>query len=70
MATLPAMKLSAYLAQHKITYREMAAKIERDPSEVWRWANGDRVPSLAVAMKIAAATNGEVLPESFVEVVE
>lgn len=66
-ATLSAMKLLEYLQTNRITYREFAALIDRDQAEVWRWANGRRVPPLLVANQIERVTDGKVTPRSFVE---
>jgi hypothetical protein len=59
------MTLTEYLAHHKIPLRKMAATLGRDVSEVWRWANGQRTPSLEIALKIQEATGGAVEPKSF-----
>lgn len=66
-ATLAAMKLIEYLQTNGITYRAFGAQIGRDQAEVWRWANGRRVPPLLVANQIEQVTDGKVTPRTFVE---
>lgn len=60
------MTLAEYLSSHRLTYRQFAARIGRDGSEVWRWARGHRVPDLATAAAIERATDGSVAAISFV----
>ena len=59
------MRLHAYLKTNKQTYRQFAAEIGEDASQVHRWASGKRIPSLSVAARISSATNGLVTPMDF-----
>ena len=61
------MTLLEYLTQHGLTYRDFAAQLGRDSAEVWRWANGHRMPDLRTALRIKEITGGAVAPDSFVE---
>lgn len=60
------MKLRDWLQSNRITYEAFAAKIGADKSQVWRWANDERVPTLPQAAEIRAATDGAVTLEDWV----
>lgn len=61
------MKLSDYLTEHDLTYREFAARCGRSVFQVHRWATGRRVPDVASAVAIERATEGRVTPADFVQ---
>jgi transcriptional regulator with XRE-family HTH domain len=59
------MKLSAYLSQDGKNATVLAKDCGVSVSAITRLANEKRVPSLALALKIAKATGGDVAPTDF-----
>lgn len=62
------MQLREYIRQQGLTYRSFGDKIGRDGAEVWRWANGHRLPPVDVAVQIEDATGGKVTVRDLVSV--
>lgn len=62
------MRLEAYLAGNKITFRQFATALGVDVAQVHRWATGKRTPSLVNAAKIEAATEGKVRKEDLLPI--
>lgn len=61
------MKLSDYLALHKITSSAFADLIGVTQSSVSRFCNGTRRPDLTTIEKIHKVTGGQVTAEDFFE---
>jgi transcriptional regulator with XRE-family HTH domain len=52
--------LAAYLEKNELTQAQFGAIIGRNAASVCRWLNGERHPSLEVAVEIERATKGKV----------
>lgn len=59
------MKLKAYIAAGHDTPTGLAAKCKVSLSTITRLRDGQRSPSIALAEKIAGATEGKVQPADF-----
>lgn len=59
------MDLDSYLSQEDLSNADFAALIEVDPSSVWRFRNGARIPRRDTMMKIVDATGGAVTANDF-----
>lgn len=61
MRKMPAMnKIDAYLAAHKLSQKAFAAKCGVSEANISRLRRGHITPTLAVALRIQAATSGFV----------
>ena len=60
------MKLEAWFKKSKLSQTAFAEKVGVNPATVTRWLNGERRPSLRLAVKICAATNGKVQPNEWI----
>jgi len=58
------MKLATYISERGVA-ASLAVSLGVSASTITRLASGARKPSLALALKIAAATGGKVRPEDF-----
>ena len=61
------MKLAAYLKANNLSDAEFAALIGKDRTSVIRLRTGNTRPTWDTAEKIAAATNGAVTPNDFLD---
>jgi transcriptional regulator with XRE-family HTH domain len=65
------MHASKLLARHidsnKLSLRAFAEKVGTSASLVWRWRNGDGVPGIAFALRIAEVTGGLIKPEDWLD---
>lgn len=59
------MKLSAFLAEQKLSSAEFAAQISVNRSSVSRFCRGERKPDLVTLQRIHEATGGKVTAEDF-----
>jgi transcriptional regulator with XRE-family HTH domain len=59
------MKLSAYLEQAGVTESEFAGAVGCSQPTVNKLKKGTGSPSLALALRIASATKGAVMPHDF-----
>lgn len=64
------MKLAAYLTEAGITASDFAKRVEVAAPTVTRLRNGTRLPSLALAQRIARETGGKVMPDDFFQEIE
>lgn len=64
------MTLSQYLTETETPQRAFAQRIEVSPGYLHDILHGRRTPGLAVALRIAAATDGQVPVESFLKASE
>ena len=60
------MTLTDYLSKSALSATEFAGLIGCEPSTITRLCRGERGPSLELALKIEAATNGSVTPKDFI----
>ena len=61
------MKLSEHLSMTGQTYKQFGSLAGCSASEICRFANGTRTPTLEKAVAIERATGGLVTPADFVE---
>jgi len=59
------MDLDSYLSSAGISSAKFAAKIDVDPSSVWRFRQGVRIPRRETMQKIIEATDGSVTANDF-----
>lgn len=59
------MKLAAWLEANNKTPSDLAVDIGEPAVNVWRYANGKRIPNKETMPKIVAATGGEVTANDF-----
>jgi transcriptional regulator with XRE-family HTH domain len=59
------MKLAHYLDEKSLNATAFAAAVGVEPSTVTRLLRGERTPSLALAARIRAATEGKVTADDF-----
>lgn len=59
------MTLSEYLRTEGQTCRQFAARLGCDAAQVNRWANGRRLPTLEMCLRIKVATGGLVSANDF-----
>lgn len=59
------MTLLDYLRENGITYEAFGAQLGVAKSQVWRWANDERLPDLRTALEIERLTAGAVQPNDW-----
>lgn len=59
------MKLADWLEQQSLSASEFAREINDSPTNVWRYANGKRIPNKTTMAKIVARTKGAVTANDF-----
>lgn len=57
------MTLAKYLKKTGIAVPDFAKSIGVNKGTIYNYINGDRIPTLDIAMKIVEATNGQVAYE-------
>jgi len=65
--TIAGMDLARYFKEKKMPVAEFAAIVGVHRTQMYKFKNGDRRPSLDVAIRIEEATDGLVPVESFRE---
>jgi transcriptional regulator with XRE-family HTH domain len=61
------MKLATYLEREGLSPTEFARRCGKPPSTISRLLAGSRDPGLGLLRDIMAITNGEVMPNDFLE---
>ncbi len=64
------MKLSDYLKAHGISHTDFASRIRVSQPTVTRYANGLRVPTPKIMVRIAEQTKRQVMANDFMIVAE
>ncbi len=59
------MDLDSYLSREGISNATFAEQIGVDPSSVWRFRQGARIPRRETMQKIVDLTGGDVTPNDF-----
>jgi DNA-binding transcriptional regulator YdaS (Cro superfamily) len=59
------MTLYQFLRTNHVTYQAFATQLGVCKSQVWRWANEQRTPTLKTALEIQRLTDGAVKPEDW-----
>lgn len=59
------MDLDSYLSREGISNAAFAEQIGVDPSSVWRFRQGARIPRRETMQKIVDLTGGDVTPNDF-----
>jgi len=54
------MRLETYRKKNGLTYKALAESLGMDMGMVYRYCNGDRIPTLQVAYAIVRRTRGDV----------
>ena len=61
------MDLADYLRQLNLSKREFARLMWVSPSSVYRWLNGEVMPSRSHLARMAEVTEGKIDPASFLK---